>query len=118
LKLQALEVQNPSGSFQKKFPWLKQITSLPLSLHGGQVSKLLLQTMKAEAHPALPFTPSAKADNPRRQLMPRAGASSRELMLPSQVLGLNYLHLPNVPGRVFRGPWGWWGHHLRLKSPG
>lgn len=60
-------------SKQKKFPWLKQITSLPLSLHSRQDSELPLQITKAEACPALPFTPLAKAGNTCWHLMQEMG---------------------------------------------
>lgn len=108
LLIVALGTASPGGSKplwqfpKKKFPWLKQITSLPLSLHGRQVSELLLQTMKADACPALLYAPPAKADNPQQHLMPRAGALNRALMLLSQALGWI---LCNVPGSC-QGPGG------------
>lgn len=99
----------------KKFPWLKQITSLPLSLNGRQDSELLLQTMNTEVHAALPFSPLTKVDSPLHHLVTD---SSRILVLQSQDSGWIIYIYPMFLVGFFTGPWGFWGHSLCLKSPG
>lgn len=107
-------------SKRKKFPWLKQMTSLPLSLNGRQILKILNSAPNHEDRSAScsPLQPTDQGGQPTPSSDTRNWDFKLNVDAAVPRFGLNHLHLPNVPGRVFTGPWGFWGHCLCLKSPG
>lgn len=61
--------------------------------------------MKTKVHPVLPFSLLTTVDSPPHHLTP---SWDFKLNVDAAVprFGLNHLHLPHIPGRVFTGPWG------------